>query len=90
MLDERESVTYQAILEKGMIKANREVILDIGEARFGAPGEEIKRAVLDMTDLALLRFLARRVFFEAGGWSDLLESVPQPIICWAVSQQPEG
>jgi len=68
-----ESDTYQAILEEGMVKGGRELILLIGEDRFGPPEEAVKAELNTITDLDRLRRMIRQIP-KAKGWQEIRET----------------
>jgi hypothetical protein len=72
----KESVTYQAIVEEGKIEgkieARQEVLLELGQKRFGAPDKSTELAVRAITDLERLKHLSERLL-EASTWQELLE-----------------
>ena len=67
----KESVTYQAIVEEGMLEESRQVLLELGAQRFGEPSQDIQRAIGRIADLDHLRRL-RRHLPQAGTWQELL------------------
>jgi predicted transposase YdaD len=75
----KESVTYQMILEEGEAKGRaegaieeaRHAVLDLGQERFGEPPEEVRAAVMAMSDLGRLRTLTRRLVVVSD-WAELL------------------
>jgi len=71
----QESVTYQAIVEEGVEKGRleeaRQMLLDLGTERLGAPSEEVEAAIGRTTDLEHLRRLGRRLF-HVSTWQELL------------------
>jgi len=66
-----ESPTYQAIVEKGMIKDRHEVLLRQGQKKFGAPSEAVVSAVRSITDFDRLNSLTDRIL-DVWSWDDLL------------------
>lgn len=76
-----ESVTYQAILERGQQKGLqqgaltelRKVLLLQGEAKFGAPSGATTAAINAISDIVRLESLAARIL-TASSWDDLLQS----------------
>lgn len=74
-----DSVTYQAIVEKGRlegrlegkIEAEHAALLRLGTAKFQAPSETIRQRIEAMTDLEDLERLLVRVLF-ASSWDDLM------------------
>ena len=80
VMDMKESVTYQAILEegeekgekKGRVKEVHKLLLRQGEVRFGtAPGAKAEKALSTLTDLDLLEALAVKLL-SARSWEELL------------------
>ena len=67
----KDSVTYQAIVEEGEIKASQEVLLKLGGKRFGAASETITLAIRSITDLDRLEALIDRLL-DASSWQQLL------------------
>jgi predicted transposase YdaD len=86
-----ESVTYQAIVRKGLEKGRaegkveglaegraeeaRQMVLLLGEQRYGPPDARSRRALDAITDRERLRQLALRLQ-TAGSWAELLELPP--------------
>jgi predicted transposase YdaD len=69
----KESTTYQFILSEGRAEGIREVLLCLGQKRFGPPGETTK-AVLDaIGDLERLKRMTERVY-EVPGWQEVLDT----------------
>ncbi len=76
-----ESVTYQAIMERGRQSGRKEgavtelqrVLLLQGEAKFGKPNPTTTAAVHAISDIARLESLATRVI-SASSWDELLQS----------------
>jgi hypothetical protein len=68
-----ESDTYLMILEEGQEKALRQVILALGEDRFGDPDEAVKDRLKEVTDLDRLMRMARKIP-KAASWQDILET----------------
>jgi hypothetical protein len=66
-----ESVTYQAIMEKGEVRANRKTLLLQGRERFGPPDQATLDAINSITDLRRLEELHVRVL-KVNGWQELL------------------
>lgn len=79
-----DSVTYQAIVEKGRVKGRlegrleeaRSTLIRLGTARFGAASEEVRERVEAMTDLEGLERLLVRVLIAAS-WEDLMDGDDQ-------------
>jgi hypothetical protein len=88
-----ESVTYQAILEKGEARGRAKgealgeargraeealrMVRLIGEQRFGAPDPATESALNAITDPERLERMAGR-FFRAADWNDLLATPLTP------------
>lgn len=68
-----ESVTYQAIVEKGMIKDRQAVLLQQGRKKFGLPPSSVEGAVRGIVDMDRLVQLTDRVL-EVDSWQELLKS----------------
>jgi hypothetical protein len=74
-----ESVTYQAIIRKGMEKGivegklqeGKRLLLLLGQNRFGAPDAEVRAAVEALTDLERVEWLSQRLL-DVSGWHELL------------------
>jgi hypothetical protein len=81
----KESVTYQAIVEEGVVKGRLEVarqfLLLVGEQRFGKPAEATAQAAIEaMDDPEELEAKVRRAF-RVQTWQELLtgeRSSPAP------------
>jgi hypothetical protein len=69
----QESDTYLMILDEGQEKGIRKVILVQGEDRFGPPGEAVKAALDNITDLDRLIRIARQTP-KAGSWQEILDT----------------
>ncbi len=67
----KDSVTYQGIVEEGMVKARQEDILYFGGIKFGAPGETVRSALTGITDLQHLTHLIHRLP-DVSTWDELL------------------
>ena len=67
----KDSVTYQAIVEEGVVKARQEVLLQLGQERFGPPGEATEMAVRGITDPGRLARLIARLL-RVSSWQELL------------------
>lgn len=71
----KDSVTYQAIVEEGVEKGRleeaRQMLLDLGAERLGAPSEEVNAAIRRIADLERLRQLARKLL-RVATWEDLV------------------
>jgi hypothetical protein len=67
----KESVTYQAIVEEGMLRARQDDLLQLGRRRFGAPSTETETALRGVTDPErLARFVGK--LLDVSGWDELL------------------
>jgi predicted transposase YdaD len=78
-----DSVTYQAVIEKGRIKglqegrvegrieADHATLLRLGTAKFQAPPESVRQRILAITDPETLEQLQVRLLF-ASSWDDLM------------------
>lgn len=70
-----DSVTYQAVVEKGRtegrIEADLAALLRLGTAKFQAPSEPVRQRILSITDPETLERLQVRVLF-ASSWDDLM------------------
>lgn len=66
-----ESVTYQAIIEKGQPKEASRLLLRLGQVRFGPPPEKARKTIESMTELDHLERLSERLV-QVAGWDELL------------------
>lgn len=66
-----ESDTYLAILDQGEERGIRNMILMLGQDRFGAADESVKSELQSITDLARLRRIGRATP-KAATWQELL------------------
>jgi hypothetical protein len=66
-----DSVTYQAIVEKGMIRARQEDLLIFGRKRFGPAGAANETALRGITDIERLARMIERLS-EVSSWEELL------------------
>ena len=77
----KESVTYQAIVEEGVIKGRaegaRHMLLVLGEDRFGKPKAKTRAAIEAIEDVERLERLARGLL-TANSWEELLAIEPAP------------
>ena len=71
--DMTESSTYQAILEEGVLKGVKHLLLVQGEARFGTPSAQIQRAIETITDANKLDQMGKLLLI-ASTWDELLAS----------------
>ena len=73
----QESDTYLAILEegeeKGQAKYARKAIMLVGQERCGAPPEEVKGRLDNITDMERLDRMLRRAV-RAANWDEILET----------------
>ncbi len=67
----KESVTYQAIVEEGLVRARQEDLLQLGRERFGAPSTAIEPALRDITDPDHLARMIRALL-HISSWEKLL------------------
>ncbi len=68
----KESVTYQGIVEEGVVKGQRDALLLIGRRKFGTPpSEATQAAVAGINDPDRLADLINRVF-DVASWEELL------------------
>ena len=67
----KDSVTYQGIVEEGVIRARQEDIIYLGKNKFGAPSETTEAMILGIMDLDRLTYLIRRLP-AVSTWDDLL------------------
>jgi hypothetical protein len=67
----QESDTYLMILDEGQEKGIRQVILVLGEDRFGPADESVKARLNDITDLNRLMRIARQTP-KAASWQEIL------------------
>jgi hypothetical protein len=68
-----DSTTYQYIIEQGVIKGVRALLLELGESKIGAPNEEVKAAIQGLEDLPRLKRMGLRLF-TASSWNEVLET----------------
>jgi hypothetical protein len=69
----QESDTYLAILDEGQEKGARDLLLIVGEERFGPPTESAKAQLDAVTDLPRLKRMGRRAV-TASGWQEILDT----------------
>jgi hypothetical protein len=67
----KESVSYQAIVEEGLVKGTQDVLLRQGHKKFGVPDEHTENALRSITDLDRLNYLSERLL-DVSTWADLL------------------
>lgn len=68
-----ESDTYLMILDEGQEKASRELVLAVGEERFGPPPEAVQTQMKQITDIDRLKRMVRRAV-KAGTWQEILDT----------------
>lgn len=69
-----ESTTYQAIIRKARLAEARQILLDLGQQRFG-PGEEKTLKTLNaIEDVQRLEELIKRLL-KVSNWQELLLSL---------------
>jgi hypothetical protein len=74
-----DSVTYQAIIQEGVAKGERQgklreartLVLNLARRRFGPPPAEIQAALERISDLERLENMHGRVL-DVSGWEELL------------------
>ncbi len=81
----QESDTYLMILDEGKEKGIREIILVLGEDRFGPPDESVKASLNDISDLNRLKRIARHAP-NAASWRDILSRGPRAML-WFLGQR---
>jgi predicted transposase YdaD len=67
----KESVTYQAIVEEGVIKSRKEDLLFIGRKRFGTPKKRIVATIEGIEDEKRLKRMIDQSF-DVSTWDELL------------------
>ena len=74
----KESSTYQAIVEEGVVRgrveAMRSTLLRLGRQRFGPPTESAQSAIQAIDNLEKLEQLTERLL-TASSWQELLRDV---------------
>ncbi len=73
--DMEQSVTYQAIVEKGMIRDRHDVLLQQGRKKFGPPSEVVVMAIRSVIDFERLSRLTERIL-DVSSWQELLGDHP--------------
>ncbi len=68
-----ESVIYQEILEKGVLKGKQDFLLEAGSDQFGPAPQQIQSLVRSIQDMERLKRIRARVS-QAKDWKDLLET----------------
>ncbi len=71
-----DSPAYEWIRNQGREKDRRDVIIELGTERFGAPPAEIINQLKAITDLERLKAISKRVL-NAASWDDLLQTPTQ-------------
>ncbi|HZV05618.1 MAG TPA: hypothetical protein VE999_11095 [Gemmataceae bacterium] len=71
VLGMEESVTYQAIIRKGRLAEARQVLLRLGEKRFGPPDDATAATLNAIDDVQKLDELIDRIL-DVGSWQELL------------------
>ena len=66
-----ESVTYQAIINKGQLKGAKNLLLAQGIERFGPPGETVYTEIQALNSLDEVKRVGCRLM-KANGWQELL------------------
>ncbi len=66
-----ESVTYQAIVDTGMLKSARQALLKLGEIRLGRPNRKVVSRVERIADHDRLQMLLQRMM-TADSWEELM------------------
>jgi hypothetical protein len=67
----KDSVTYQAIVEEGVVKGRQDALLRLGRRHLGSPSVLTEQALSGITDLDRLARLLDRLL-DASSWDDLL------------------
>jgi len=71
MMNMEDSVTYMAIVEKGMVRARRDDILRQGRKKFGAPSEAVTTLLAGIDEPHRLADIVDRLQ-DASTWDELL------------------
>ena len=71
VMNMKESVTYQAIVEEGRQEEARRLLLRLGGVRFGSPSDAVKATVEGITTLETLEILSIRLL-SVESWTELL------------------
>ncbi len=70
-----ESSVYQDIFGKGRLEGRiedaKQVLLDLGQTKFGQPGEQVETVIAAMNDIGRLHALLKKVL-NASSWDELL------------------
>lgn len=72
-VDMRDSDTYLAIQDEGREAEAKQVLLELGQKRFGPGGETAATRLSAITDLDRLRRMVSRLL-DAASWQDLLDT----------------
>jgi hypothetical protein len=67
-----ESDTYLAILDEGEIKHARDVVLRLGQKKFGPASDDVVTAVMGIEELQRLQRLEERIL-DVSSWQELLQ-----------------
>ena len=67
----KDSFTYQAIVEEGVVKARQEALLELGRKRFGALDQSQETALRAVTDPDRLARMID-VLLDVSSWDELL------------------
>ena len=71
VMNMKESVTYQAIVEEGRQEEVRKIVLRLGGKRFGLPSEAVQASLSAVTSLEALEALTDRIL-DVESWTELL------------------
>lgn len=72
----RESTTFRAIETDAILRNNRQLVLELGEAHFNTPADAATRTVLEsIKEVEQLNSLIRDIH-RVGSWADLLTEQP--------------
>lgn len=72
VLQMEESVTYQAIINRGAVQEARKLVLLAGQEKLGPPSPAVGAAIAAITDTPVLETLLKRVI-HASSWDDLIK-----------------
>ncbi len=67
----KESVTYQAMVEEGVVRARQEDLLQLGQRRFDTPSTAIETALRDIADPDRLSRVIGAML-DVSSWDELL------------------
>jgi hypothetical protein len=70
-----ESVTFQAILERGKLQEAVKLLMKLGRNRFGPAEPSVSTSIEQVTDLSRIEVLHERLH-EVSSWNELL-AVPE-------------